>query len=60
MVNKNLLCETGEMAEWLSSQSEIPLCGKCSGLEKFFGKCTGYIYLKVLKLTDIILVTQIT
>ncbi|MHB8854526.1 MAG: GIY-YIG nuclease family protein [Ignavibacteriaceae bacterium] len=23
------------MAEWLSSQSEIPLCGKCGGLEMF-------------------------
>lgn len=24
------------MAEWLSSQSEIPLCGKCDGLEMFY------------------------
>ena len=38
MFSENLMIKyflTGEMAEWLSSQSEIPLCGKCGGLEMF-------------------------
>ncbi|MCJ7554837.1 MAG: hypothetical protein MUO34_13255 [Ignavibacteriaceae bacterium] len=40
-------------AEWLSSQSEIPLCGKCGGLEKCIMLIFYIVWLKIDIISDI-------